>query len=221
MKPACAQTSVAGRFFEIVIRGVCLSRAPRSDPAPPGFSEPGIPRGWNVGGGEGGREGGRTSWCAPERTYNSSMTTRNKRCIQLVSLDDHKTLTPLIASKLRVSRVTTRYRSRQVPGFLSPSIPGSLPLFAPRIARRNGRRDNHRDIASGRVAGEPEGKGRVPSYFHPTSSLAALRLRDLVLRQFPRGSFGVLRTLLLVEVVLYLGDCYHFSIAIRAPCSVS
>lgn len=42
----------------------------------------------------------------------------------------------------------------------------------------------------------------------------------LVPRQFPQGSFGILRTLLLVALVPFLGDCYHFSIAIRVPGSV-
>lgn len=118
------------------------------------------------------------------------MTTRNKRCIRLVSLDGHKTLTPLIASKLRVSRVTAHYRSGQVPRFLSPSVPRKRSPSSPRTlrtARRNGRRDNHRDIASVRglgMAEEPEGKRR-------SFLFSSLRLRDLVPRQFPRGSFGV------------------------------
>lgn len=117
------------------------------------------------------------------RTYNSSMTTRNKRCIRLVSLDSHKTLTPLIASKLRVSRVTAHHRSEQVPGFFSLSVPRFLSLFPLRmlhIARRNGRRDNHRDIVRRYGLGSRRSSRArdVPSYFHPTSSPRTTSSRD-------------------------------------------
>lgn len=124
------------------------------------FSEPGVPRGWKAQG----RSGARP------RTYNSSMTTRNKRCIRLVSLDGHKTLTPLIASKLRVSRVTPQHRSGQVPGFLSPPVPGSLPLalslfispsalhVAHCTSERSPRQSPRYRVGTGWVAEEPEGK---------------------------------------------------------------
>lgn len=92
----------------------------------------------------------------------------------------------------------------------------SPPLCTLHIARRNGRRDNHRDIAS--VGRRTWGQETFLPIF---IRLPLPALRDLIPRQFPRSSFGVLRTLLLVATVLSLDDCYHFSIAIRVRCSVS
>ena len=111
---------------------------------------------------------------ARPRTYNSSMTTRNKRCIQLVSLDSHKTLTPLIASKLRVSRVTAHHRSEQVPSFLSLSIPGFLSLSPPpHVAHCTLERSPRQSprLRRYRLGSRRSSRARdVPSHFHPTSS---------------------------------------------------
>lgn len=144
----------------------------------------------------------------------------------LVSLDSHKTLTPLIATKLRVSRVTA-LRPGQVQLFVSPSslplLASFLPSFLHRarctLAQGRSPRQSPRHRAGSGVAEEPRTRR---SFLFSSGFLSALAGRpdDLVPRQFPRGSFGVLRTLPRRSCSLAPGDRLHFSIAIRVPCPV-
>lgn len=184
---------------------MCLLRPPRSDPIPLDRTEqPGLRR-----------------VCVCARGLIILLWQRGINwCIQLVSLDGHKTLTPLIASKLRVSRVTARLPDSSKSGsFLSSSLTPSYSVL--HIAHRDGRRDNHQRYRAPVQVEWPKEPERTreedPSYFHP-SFLPASRPDDLVLRQFPRGSFGFPRTLPSCRSrSSFLGDYLHFSIAIRAP----
>jgi len=145
------------------------------------------------------------------------MTTRNKWYIRLVSLDGHKTLTPLITSKLRVSRITAHHRS---PAFCPLPFPDlHHPLHSARCTLHVGTVAETITAISRRVGWPKNLRARdVPSYFHPASSpRATTSSRDnfhKVVSAFSELSF-------FVAFVLLLGDCYHFSIAIRVPCPSS
>lgn len=164
------------------------------------------------------------------------MTTRNKRRIRLVSPDDHKTLTPLIASKLQMSRVTARFDPNKSRLFTSPSnlSRSLLYLFLPSFSARcthctsewSPRQSPSGYRARRRRPKNPERRPDVLSYVccSRPNFLSRARLSLPIGQISSRDNFH--------EVVLAnspsflvpsafssspLSDRLHFSIAIRVP----